>query len=215
MGVSLIKNYFPDIDQVAAGRFERLKDLYTFWNEKINVISRKDLGNLYLNHILHSLSLSMVIPLVKGDRVLDIGTGGGFPGIPLAVLYPDVNFTLIDSRGKKISVVRSIASELDLNNIDAFHIRAEDFRGTYQYVVSRAVSSFPVLVRLAAGKFADDKTRTCDHGLYSLKGGDLKDELSGWNDKVRIFNISSFFKEEFFRTKNIVFLPANNFPGRD
>lgn len=214
MGVSLIKNYFPGVDQVAAGRFERLKDLYVFWNEKINVISRKDLGNLYVNHILHSLSLSRVIPLVSGDKVLDIGTGGGFPGIPLAILYPDVNFTLIDSRGKKISVVKSIASELELNNIDAFHIRAEDFRGTFQYVVSRAVSSFPVLIRLSSGKFADDKTRKGDHGLYSLKGGDLNEELAGWNDKVRIFNISSFFHEEFFRTKNIVFLSANDFPRR-
>lgn len=215
MGFSLIKNYFPGIDQLAAVRFERLKDLYIFWNEKINVISRKDIDNLYVNHILHSLSLSMVIPLVKGDRVLDIGTGGGFPGIPLAILYPDVNFTLIDSRGKKISVVKSIASELELNNIDALHIRAENFRGAFQYVVSRAVSSFPVLVRLSAGKFAYDKDRTGDHGLYSLKGGDLKEELAGWNDKVRIFNISSFFNEEFFMTKNIVFLPATNFPSRD
>jgi 16S rRNA (guanine527-N7)-methyltransferase len=208
LGVRLIRLYFPGLDQTAADRFEQLMDLYEFWNSKINVISRKDLPNLYVNHVLHSLSLAKVIHFADGEKALDIGTGGGFPGIPLAILNPQVQFTLIDSRGKKIRVVENISRTLSLYNINAVHIRAEDLSGTYHYVLSRAVSNFSTLTALSAARFSDENITGEFHGLYSLKGGSLEEELAGWKDRVRIFEISDYFHEDFFRSKRIVFLPA-------
>jgi 16S rRNA (guanine527-N7)-methyltransferase len=205
-GPGLIKSYFPGIDQVALQRFEQLEDLYAFWNERINVISRKDLANLYLNHILHSLSLEKVVRFMPGEKALDIGTGGGFPGIPLAILNPGVHFTLIDSRMKKIRVVKEVASALSLGNVEPVAIRAEDIRGEFHYIFSRAAGSFPLLVEWSAGKILKGTQARDVHGLYSLKGGDLDPELSSWKDKVRIYEIGNFFQEDFFKAKKIVFL---------
>ncbi len=211
--MGIIHDYFPGIDPVADRQFRRLQELYTFWNEKINVISRRDLSNLYINHILHSLSLARVINFQSGEVALDIGTGGGFPGIPLAILNPDVRFTLIDARGKKIRVVENIVKDLSLANISPVHARAEDYRGTCNYIFSRAVASFSDLVELSAGKIEPGKGVRKDHGLYSLKGGDLSGELAAWEDRVKIYDIADFFKEDYFRTKKIVFLPARKMPG--
>ena len=174
------------------------------------MISRKDLPNLYLNHVLHSLSLAKVIPFAAGETVLDLGTGGGFPGIPLAILFPDVLFTLLDATGKKIMVVNSIAGDLGLSNLRAVHARAEHYRGQFNYVLSRAVCSFSRLVELSAGKLIKSRQVKSAHGIYSLKGGDLKTELAGWEGKVEIFQIGKIFREEYFLTKSIVFLPVSN-----
>ncbi len=196
------------MNPIAVQRFEQLQELYTYWNARINVISRKDLSNLYINHVLHSLSLAKLIPFNAHETVLDIGTGGGFPGIPLAILYPEVSFTLIDATGKKIKVVESISGELDLNNITSVHARAESFKGSFHYVVSRAVCSFTNLVGLSSGKLRKDQYRTGIHGIYSLKGGNIQDEISIWKDKVKIYDIATIFHEEYFQTKKIVFLPS-------
>jgi 16S rRNA (guanine527-N7)-methyltransferase len=196
------------MDQVAAGRIRRLEELYSDWNAKINVISRRDIPNLFVNHVLHSLSLAKIIPFSSTETVLDIGTGGGFPGIPLAILYPGVRFTLLDGTGKKIKVVGSIAKELQLANVEAVHSRAENFNGRFNYVISRAVSSFPRLVELSAGKLINDSTTSGIHGIYSLKGGDIKEEISAWQDHVTIYEIDKFFNEEYFKAKYVIFLPT-------
>ncbi len=214
MGSDLIKTYFPEIDQVAIKRLEQLQDLYNLWNQRINVISRKDLSNLYVNHVLHSLSLAKVIPFRAGEKVLDIGTGGGFPGIPLAILHPDLDFTLIDARGKKIKVVREISKTLALENVNPVHTRAEEFKGTYHYVLNRAVTFFPKLVEWSAGYFSGLTGVRDVHGLYSLKGGYLEDEISGWKDMVEIYRIENYFKEDYFKAKCIVFLAAEKLIAR-
>ena len=208
MGVVIIKNYFPEIDDTVRRKLEMLQELYEFWNERINVVSRKDLSNLYINHVLHSLSLEKVIPFLPGERVLDIGTGGGFPGIPLAILNPGVEFTLLDSRGKKIKVVKNISESLSLGNVTAVHSRAEDFQGSFEYILSRAVSSFPRLVEMSAGKLPSGENTRNVHGLYSLKGGDLGKETETWKNSVKVFRIEGFFREDYFREKKIVFLPS-------
>ena len=208
LGSGCLARYFPGLDPVAAARFEQLADLYGFWNERINVISRKDLPNLCINHVLHSLSLAKVIPFGEKETVLDIGTGGGFPGIPLAIMFPGVHFTLLDSTGKKIRVVENITRELGLTNVATAHTRAEDFKGFFHYVVSRAVCPFPELVGLSAGKLLRSRSPALPYGIYSLKGGDLNEELSEWENRVKIFEIGNLFEEEFFRTKKIVFLPS-------
>ncbi len=196
------------MEPLALQRLVKLQDIYYYWNTRINVISRKDLSNLYINHILHSLSLAKLIPFHPYETVIDIGTGGGFPGIPLAILYPEVRFTLIDATRKKIRVVESISKELQLNNLNSVHTRAEDYKGSYNYVVSRAVCSFPRMVKLSAGLLSKDKVRTGIHGIYSLKGGDINDEISSLKEMVSVFDISNFFKEEFFKTKRIVLLSS-------
>jgi 16S rRNA (guanine527-N7)-methyltransferase len=206
----LITRYFPELDPVAVRQIEQLKGLYELWNSKINVISRKDLPNLYLNHVLHSLSLAMIIPFLDGETVLDIGTGGGFPGIPLAIMFPEAQFTLIDGTGKKIKVVNSIVDELGLKNVRAFHIRAEELHGKFHYILSRAVATFPRLVELSAGKVPDAGSASGCHGIYALKGGDFLDEIGPWKGEVAIFDIDAFFEEEFFKSKKIIFMPARS-----
>jgi 16S rRNA (guanine527-N7)-methyltransferase len=208
LGRAVIDGYFPGKDPVTSERIRQLEELYTYWNSRINVISRKDMANLYINHVLHSLSLSRIIPFRRGETVIDIGTGGGFPGIPLAIFHPDVHFTLIDGTGKKIKVVENVVKELNLKNVDAVHARAENFKGRFHFVLSRAVCSFSRLVELSGDKLIKGRSVSPEHGIYSFKGGEIVEELAQWREKVKIFNIENYFSEEYFTKKHIVFLPT-------
>jgi len=210
LATETLVRYFPHLGNHSLEKLGMLEDLYKYWNSRINVISRRDMPNLYINHVLHSLSLAKVIDFSPGETVLDIGTGGGFPGVPLAIVFPDVNFTLVDSTGKKIKVVENIISSLKIKNADALHMRAEDLKSRYNYVVSRAVCAFPQLVRLSKGRLYAGLPSAPSHGIYSLKGGNLEAELSSWEDRVKVYEIAGFFEEEYFKNKKIVFLPSGD-----
>ena len=209
MSVSLILKYFPEITDEQKQQFEKLEKLYTEWNEKINVISRKDMDGLYEKHILHSLGIAKVMPFADGTKVLDIGTGGGFPGIPLAILFPEVSFTLIDSIGKKIKVVEAVSEGLGLKNVTAVHGRAEKLKEKFHFVVSRAVTQMPEFLRWLKGKFEKEQFNEKHNGVLYLKGGDLAEELAGL--RCEIFQLKNYFKEEFFDTKKVVYLSKGNF----
>ena len=209
MSVSLILKYFPEITDEQKQQFEKLEKLYTEWNEKINVISRKDMDGLYEKHILHSLGIAKVMPFVDGTKVLDIGTGGGFPGIPLAILFPEVSFTLIDSIGKKIKVVEAVSEGLGLKNVTAVHGRAEKLKEKFHFVVSRAVTQMPEFLRWLKGKFEKEQFNEKHNGVLYLKGGDLAEELAGL--RCEIFQLKNYFEEEFFDTKKVVYLSKGNF----
>ena len=213
--VELIYSHFPDLTERQRHQFAVLQDVYTEWNAKINVISRKDMECFYEKHVLHSLGIAKVYSFKPGQKVLDVGTGGGFPGIPLAILFPDTQFHLVDSIGKKIKVVLAVAEALDLENVRADHGRAEEFKGPYDFVVSRAVTQMQRFVPWIKGKISQknlDSDRI--NGLLYLKGGDLAEELGTM--KARISNLSNFFTSEFFETKKVVYLPKseiNQFRG--
>jgi 16S rRNA methyltransferase gidB len=209
MSVSLILKYFPEITDEQKQQFEKLEQLYTEWNEKINVISRKDMNGLYEKHILHSLGIAKVMPFADGTKVLDIGTGGGFPGIPLAILFPEVSFTLIDSIGKKIKVVEAVSEGLGLKNVTAVHGRAEKLKEKFHFVVSRAVTQMPEFLRWLKGKFEKEQFNEKHNGVLYLKGGDLAEELAGL--RCEIFQLKNYFEEEFFDTKKVVYLSKGNF----
>lgn len=209
MSVSLILKYFPEITDEQKQQFEKLEQLYTEWNEKINVISRKDMDGLYEKHILHSLGIAKVMPFADGTKVLDIGTGGGFPGIPLAILFPEVSFTLIDSIGKKIKVVEAVSEGLRLKNVTAVHGRAEKLKEKFHFVVSRAVTQMPEFLRWLKGKFEKEQFNEKHNGVLYLKGGDLAEELAGL--RCEIFQLKNYFEEEFFDTKKVVYLSKGNF----
>ena len=209
MSVSLILKYFPEITDEQKQQFEKLEQLYTEWNEKINVISRKDMDGLYEKHILHSLGIANVMPFADGTKVLDIGTGGGFPGIPLAILFPEVSFTLIDSIGKKIKVVEAVSEGLGLKNVTAVHGRAEKLKDKFHFVVSRAVTQMPEFLRWLKGKFEKEQFNEKHNGVLYLKGGDLAEELAGL--RCEIFQLKNYFEEEFFDTKKVVYLSKGNF----
>ena len=209
MSVSLILKYFPEITDEQKKQFEKLEQLYTEWNEKINVISRKDMDGLYEKHILHSLGIAKVMPFADGTKVLDIGTGGGFPGIPLAILFPEVSFTLIDSIGKKIKVVEAVSEGLGLKNVTAVHGRAEKLKEKFHFVVSRAVTQMPEFLRWLKGKFEKEQFNEKHNGVLYLKGGDLVEELAGL--RCEIFQLKNYFEEEFFDTKKVVYLSKGNF----
>jgi len=209
MSVSLILKYFPEITDEQKQQFEKLEQLYTEWNEKINVISRKDMDGLYEKHILHSLGITKVMPFADGTKVLDIGTGGGFPGIPLAILFPEVSFTLIDSIGKKIKVVEAVSEGLGLKNVTAVHGRAEKLKEKFHFVVSRAVTQMPEFLRWLKGKFEKEQFNEKHNGVLYLKGGDLAEELAGL--RCEIFQLKNYFEEEFFDTKKVVYLSKGNF----
>ena len=209
MSVSLILKYFPEITDEQKQQFEKLEQLYTEWNEKINVISRKDMNGLYEKHILHSLGIAKVMPFADGTKVLDVGTGGGFPGIPLAILFPEVSFTLIDSIGKKIKVVEAVSEGLGLKNVTAVHGRAEKLKEKFHFVVSRAVTQMPEFLRWLKGKFEKEQFNGKHNGVLYLKGGDLAEELAGL--RCEIFQLKNYFEEEFFDTKKVVYLSKGNF----
>jgi len=209
MSVALILKYFPEITDEQKQQFEKLEQLYTEWNEKINVISRKDMDGLYEKHILHSLGIAKVMPFADGTKVLDIGTGGGFPGIPLAILFPEVSFTLIDSIGKKIKVVEAVSEGLGLKNVTAVHGRAEKLKEKFHFMVSRAVTQMPEFLRWLKGKFEKEQFNEKHNGVLYLKGGDLAEELAGL--RCEIFQLKNYFEEEFFDTKKVVYLSKGNF----
>lgn len=209
MSVSLILKYFPEITDEQKQQFEKLEQLYTEWNEKINVISRKDMDGLYEKHILHSLGIAKVMPFADGTKVLDVGTGGGFPGIPLAILFPEVSFTLIDSIGKKIKVVEAVSEGLGLKNVTAVHGRAEKLKEKFHFVVSRAVTQMPEFLRWLKGKFEKEQFNEKHNGVLYLKGGDLAEELAGL--RCEILQLKNYFEEEFFDTKKVVYLSKGNF----
>ncbi len=208
MSVELIQKYFPNLTEKQIEQFIKLDELYKEWNEKINVISRKDMDSLYEKHILHSMGIAKVMAFSDRTKVLDIGTGGGFPGIPLAILFPEVHFTLVDSIGKKITVVKEVSDGIGLKNITAIHSRAEDIKGQFHFVVSRAVTQMPVFLRWLRGKFDKEQFNPKHNGVLYLKGGDLAEELAGL--KSEIFNLKDYFEGEFFETKKVVYLSKGN-----
>lgn len=209
MSLELILQYFPNITSEQKKQFAELEVLYKDWNEKINVISRKDTDSLYEKHILHSLGIAKVMQFADGTKVLDIGTGGGFPGIPLAILFPNVQFTLVDSIGKKITVVKGVAESLGLKNVTAHHMRAEQLKEKFHFVVSRAVTQMPVFLTWLKGKFEKDQFNPKHNGVLYLKGGELAEELAGL--KCEIFSLKNYFDGEFFDTKKVVYLSKGNF----
>lgn len=205
--MEIILKYFPDLSEVQRNRFSQLQALYSFWNSQINVISRKDIENLYTNHVLHSLAIARAITFLDGSKILDVGTGGGFPGIPLAILFPEVHFHLVDSIGKKIKVVEAVSKGLGLTNVTYEQTRAEQLKDKYDFVVSRAVTSLPEFVRWVQGKINKKHSHKIKNGIFYLKGGDLEEEIKPFRNIATTFEISDFFKEEFFETKKIVYLP--------
>jgi 16S rRNA (guanine527-N7)-methyltransferase len=203
----IIFHYFRDLSDSQKIQFTKLFDLYQDWNEKINVISRKDIDNLYVNHVLHSLSIGKIISFKPGAKILDVGTGGGFPGIPLAILFPETQFHLVDSIGKKITVVKNVAEALNLKNVKAEQVRAEQIKGEYDFIVSRAVTRLKEFYSWINRKVKKDSMHELYNGVLYLKGGDLEEELAELKKPHQIFDISDYFQEEFFETKKIVYLP--------
>lgn len=203
----LIQQYFKGLSEQQVARFDQLYALYSFWNAQINVISRKDIDELYERHILHSLGIAKFINFTPGTKVLDVGTGGGFPGIPLAILFPDVQFHLVDSIGKKIKVVTEVAAALGLNNVKASHLRAEQVTDKYDFVVSRAVTRLIDFYPWVKGKFSKESKNAVPNGILYLKGGDLKEEITESRLKAELYPLSDYFTEEFFETKYVVYIP--------
>jgi len=209
--MELIEKYFPDLSETQMHQFGLLSELYKDWNLKINVVSRKDIEELYLRHVLHSLGIAKIQPFLPETRVLDIGTGGGFPGIPLAILFPESEFHLVDSIGKKIKVVKEVTESLDLQNVRITNDRAEAISDRYDFIVSRAVAQMETFVRWVKNNVAKKSRHELKNGILYLKGGNLSEELSGF-PKATIYPLSEFFEEEFFETKSVVHLPLKYKP---
>lgn len=204
--MQLISKYFTNLSKKQIEQFSYLEDLYEHWNTKINVISRKDIGHLYVKHVLHSLSIAKIIQFKHGTKVLDIGTGGGFPGIPLAIFFPYVDFLLVDSIGKKIKVVNEVSSNIGLINIRTLQTRAENINETFDFIVSRAVTNMTDFKKLVIGKFNKYHHNTLKNGILYLKGGDLSNELNGM--EYQQYDISNFFLEDYFKTKKVVYISS-------
>lgn len=205
--MDIILKYFPNLTERQKEQFAALPDLYGDWNSKINVISRKDMDNFMEHHVLHSLAIAKVLQFKTMAEVMDLGTGGGFPGIPLAIMFPDANFYLVDSIGKKIKVVQSVAESLRLKNVKAEQIRAEQVDRDFDFIVSRAVTDLSQFVGWVRGKLSDIHYHKLRNGIIYLKGGDLTEEIAPFKKKVHLYDISDFFEEEYFETKKVIYMP--------
>ncbi|MDX1752766.1 MAG: 16S rRNA (guanine(527)-N(7))-methyltransferase RsmG [Salinimicrobium sediminis] len=204
--MELLEKYFPDLTKDQKNKFANLQDLYKDWNLKINVVSRKDIDEIYLRHVLHSLGIAKVQRFLPGSSILDVGTGGGFPGIPLAILHPETNFHLVDSIGKKIKVVNEVMEGLKLKNVHTTNARVEEVPGHYDFIVSRAVAAMPTFVHWTTGKIAKESKHELKNGILYLKGGDLSEELATYK-RAKIYDLQDYFEEDFFETKKVVHLP--------
>ena len=202
----LIQKYFPELSERQLQQFAGLWDFYHEWNAKINVISRKDIDELYLRHVLHSLSIAKIFKFNSGTEILDVGTGGGFPGIPLSIYFPEVNFMLIDSIGKKVKVVNEAIETLNLKNAHGKQIRAEEIKQQFDIIVSRAVTQLPTFISWVSGKIRKGNSSGAGNGIIYIKGGDLDEELNSISWSQKVYNIQSFFNEDFFETKKVVHL---------
>ncbi|MDO6674318.1 16S rRNA (guanine(527)-N(7))-methyltransferase RsmG [Tenacibaculum sp. 1_MG-2023] len=205
--MELIKKYFGNLSETQLEQFSKLQELYQDWNLKINVVSRKDIDELYLRHVLHSLGIAKVMEFKSGAKVMDVGTGGGFPGIPLAILFPQTQFHLVDSIGKKIKVVNEVTEGLGLKNVKTTHGRVEEVNDTYDFIVSRAVAQMETFQRWVKNKVHKKQNHALKNGILYLKGGDLTEELANF-PKATIYNLPDFFEEDFFETKKVVHLPV-------
>jgi len=209
--MELISNYFTGLTGVQLQQFKQLDPLYRDWNSQINVISRKDIDELYMRHVLHSLGIAKVQPFKAGARILDVGTGGGFPGIPLAILFPETHFYLVDSIGKKIKVVQEVANAVGLKNVKAEHGRAEKVTGEFDFIVSRAVTNMDDFVKWTRKKITKKQRHKLKNGILYLKGGDLTEELANF-PQATIYDLSDYFSEDFFETKKVVHIPIKYKP---
>lgn len=207
MPIDIIQKYFPGLTDLQQQQFAQLDSLYREWNAKINVISRKDIDNLYEHHILHSLAIAKVINFRPTTQILDFGTGGGFPGIPLAILFPECRFRLIDGTGKKIRVAQEVCQAIGLTNCQPVHLRGEDEKGKYDFVVSRAVMPLPDLVKIVRKNISKTQRNTLPNGIICLKGGELQAETQPFRNIVELTDISTFFSEEWFKEKHVIYLP--------
>jgi 16S rRNA (guanine527-N7)-methyltransferase len=207
MPIDIIQKYFPGLTDLQQQQFAQLDSLYREWNAKINVISRKDIDNLYEHHILHSLAIAKVINFRPTTQILDFGTGGGFPGIPLAILFPECQFRLIDGTGKKIRVAQEVCQAIGLTNCQPVHLRGEDEKGKYDFVVSRAVMPLPDLVKIVRKNISKTQRNTLPNGIICLKGGELQAETQPFHNIVELTDISTFFSEEWFKEKHVIYLP--------
>lgn len=206
--MQLIDKYFPQLSEQQRNQFSALDALYREWNAKINVISRKDIDNLYLHHVLHSLAIGRVIQFRPGTRVLDFGTGGGFPGIPLAILFPEVSFKLIDGTGKKIRVAQEVSQAIGLKNCEPCHLRGEEEREQFDFVVSRAVMPLPDLMKIVRKNIGKRQQNALPNGVICLKGGSLDNEIRPFKNIVQIDSIDRWFEEEWFKEKYVIYLPC-------
>lgn len=204
--MNLILKYFPNLSEDQIHKFKQLEFLYKDWNLKINVVSRKDIDELYLRHVLHSLGIAKIIEFKEGSKILDVGTGGGFPGIPLAILFPECSFHLVDSIAKKLKVVDEVVLGLGLKNVKTTHSRVEAINDTYDFIVSRAVAAMPTFVHWVKGKIAKQQNHELKNGILYLKGGDLSEELKDYRT-ITIYKLTNYFSEDFFETKKVVHLP--------
>lgn len=204
-----IQKYFPNITEKQKEQFAALDELYRDWNAKINVISRKDIDNLYTHHVLHSLAIAKSISFRPGTNVLDFGTGGGFPGIPLAIMFPEVNFKMIDGTGKKIKVVNEVATAIGLENVNAVHLRGEEEKGKYDFVVSRAVMPLPDLIKIIKKNFAKEQRNSLPNGLLCLKGGNVEEEMKPFKKIAEAVEITNWFEDSWFKDKFVIYVPAN------
>lgn len=206
--MDIILKYFPRLTDRQKGQFGALYDLYADWNSKINVISRKDIGNLYEHHVLHSLAIARLIHFQPGTRVMDLGTGGGFPGIPLAIMFPDCQFHLVDSIGKKIKVATEVVSAVGLENVTLCHERAEEEKGLFDFVVSRAVMPLADLLKIVRKNISKSQKNAYPNGLICLKGGELQHEVMPFKKQAEVIALSDWFEEEYFTTKKVVYVPV-------
>lgn len=209
MKAEILFQYFPNLSELQQKQFLQLEGLYKDWNQKINVVSRKDIEELYLRHVLHSLGIAKIQQFKPEVSVLDVGTGGGFPGIPLAILFPETRFTLVDAIGKKIKVVQEVVDGLEISNVNATHARVEDLNMQFDFVVSRAVAAMPTFVRWIKGRIKKESVHERRNGILYLKGGDLTAELQDYKT-VQIFDLADYFKEDFFDAKKVVYLPIKH-----